>query len=65
MRAFDIEIKNGGELWIGSRNCRYHGKADISLHGKETDYSKKKNDGKLEAAHVGMKYLWARQKSGW
>jgi len=27
----------GGELWIGSRQCRYQGKADIVLYGNKED----------------------------
>ena len=36
LRAKSIEI-NGGELWIGSRSCRYQGNADIVLYGNEGD----------------------------
>ena len=71
LRAFDIQIKKtkdckecgNGELWIGSRRCRYNGKADISLHGKETHYSQSSSDGKLKDLHVGMKFLWAGEGS--
>ena len=39
-----------GELWIGSRSCRYEGLADIVLYGNREDMT--------ENHHVGTKYLW-------
>lgn len=50
LRAKYIEIADGGELWIGSRKCRYQGKADIVLYGNKEDMP----------SHnvVGEKYLW-------
>ena len=35
LRAKSIEIDTDGELWIGSRACRYQGRADIVLYGNE------------------------------
>ena len=49
LRAKSIEI-NGGELWIGSRSCRYQGKADIVLYGNEGDHPWN--------SVAGNKYIW-------
>jgi len=35
LRAKNIQIRDHGELWVGSRGCRYQGKADIVLYGNE------------------------------
>ena len=40
----------GGELWIGSRSCRYQGEAHIVLYGNREDMQ--------EHDMVGTKYLW-------
>ena len=40
-------------MWIGSRQCRYQGKADIVLYGNSGDME----DNKL----AGEKYLWTKQ----
>ena len=37
LRAKSIEIKDGGEMWIGSRTCRYQGLADVVLYGNRAD----------------------------
>jgi len=50
IRAKYIEIADGGELWIGSRKCRYQGKADIVLYGNKGDMP--------SHTVVGEKYLW-------
>ena len=50
IRAKYIEIAAGGELWIGSRQCRYQGKADIVLYGNKEDMTATKD-------HIGEKYL--------
>ena len=40
-------------MWIGSRQCRYQGKADIVLYG---------NSGDMEDHPLaGEKYLWTKQ----
>jgi len=44
-------MANNGELWIGSRSCRYQGLADIVLYGNREDMP--------ENHHAGTKYLWA------
>ena len=41
---------NNGELWIGSRSCRYQGLADVVLYGNLEDMT--------ADHHVGVKYLW-------
>ena len=35
LRAKNIQIRDYGELWVGSRACRYQGRADIVLYGNE------------------------------
>ena len=52
LRAKSIKIQNGGELWIGSRQCRYQGKADIVLYGNKEDMP--------SHSVVGEKYLWTK-----
>ena len=37
-------------MWVGSRSCRYKGRADIILYGNQEDMA--------ENHHVGRKYLW-------
>ena len=37
LRAKSIKVTNGGELWIGSRSCRYQGMADVVLYGNRND----------------------------
>ena len=49
LRAKNILIRNSGELWIGSRSCRYQGRADIAIYG-DVDLS-------MEHAVAGQKYL--------
>ena len=49
LRAKSIEI-NGGELWVGSRSCRYQGNADIVLYGNEGDHPWN--------TVAGNKYIW-------
>ena len=67
LRALAIKVASDGELWIGSRSCRYQGKADIVLYGNLED---------MEEHHqVGTKYLWlasggtvelhGREKTSW
>ena len=36
LRAKSIKIDNHGEMWIGSRSCRYHGNADVILYGNRS-----------------------------
>ena len=36
LRAKSIKIDNHGEMWIGSRSCRYHGNADVVLYGNRS-----------------------------
>ena len=55
LRAVNIKISAEGQLWIGSRNCRYQGYADISLYGDR--------DAHEPDEHTGYKYLWASGKS--
>ena len=50
LRAKSIEIKDGGEMWIGSRTCRYQGLADVVLYGNRSDMD--------NHDMVGRKYLW-------
>ena len=50
LRAKSIEIKDGGEMWIGSRTCRYQGLADVVLYGNRADMD--------NHDMVGRKYLW-------
>ena len=50
LRAKSIKIHDRGELWVGSRDCRYQGKADIVLYGNKEDMN--------EHSMVGTKYLW-------
>ena len=72
MRATDIKVASGGELWIGSRkdknggdSCRYESKADISLYGLENGYIPKDEEGsKMENSEFGWRFLWAHQGSG-
>jgi len=52
LRAKSVEVTDHGELWIGSRSCRYLGKADIVLYGNEGDMPE-------SDARPGSKYLWA------
>ena len=52
LRAKSVEVTDHGELWIGSRSCRYLGKADIVLYGNEGDMAE-------SDARPGSKYLWA------
>ena len=35
LRAMAINVKDGGELWIGSRSCRYKGKARVPNQAKK------------------------------
>ena len=49
LRAKSIKIDNG-EMWIGSRSCRYQGNADVVLYGNREDMD--------EHVMVGTKYLW-------
>ena len=35
LRAKSVEVADHGELWIGSRSCRYLGKADIVLYDSQ------------------------------
>ena len=46
-----IQVWQDGELWIGSRNCRYQGEADISLYGNRDAHDRN--------GIVGYKWLWA------
>ena len=48
-----VQIRDDGELWIGSRACRYLGLADIALYGNPEDHT----------AHsvAGHKYLHVAQ----
>ena len=50
LRAKSIKIDDRGEMWIGSRSCRYQGNADVVLYGNREDMS--------EHSMVGTKYLW-------
>ena len=49
LRALAIKVENDGELWIGSRSCRYQGNADIVLYGNSND---------MESDRPGRKWLW-------
>ena len=44
-----------GQMWIGSRSCRYQGYADVVLYGDR--------DAHEPDEHTGYKYLWASGKS--
>ena len=57
LRAKSIEIKDDGELWIGSRSCRYQGQADIVLYGEENDMTTN--------SQAGVKYIWAHDGGVW
>ena len=48
--GFYLQIVGDGEMWVGSRSCRYKGRADIILYGNQEDMA--------ENHHVGRKYLW-------
>ena len=50
LRAKSIKIHDNGEMWVGSRSCRYQGEADVVLFGNKEDMT--------EHPHVGTKYLW-------
>ena len=50
LRAKSIKIHNNGEMWIGSRTCRYQGNADVILYGNREDM--------VEDVTAGTKYLW-------
>ena len=50
LRAKSIKIHNDGEMWIGSRTCRYQGNADVVLYGNREDM--------VEDIMAGTKYLW-------
>ena len=50
LRAKSIKIEDGGEMWIGSRSCRYQGNADVVLYGNKEDMT--------EDVLAGTKYLW-------
>lgn len=45
-----IQIGQDGEMWIGSRKCRYQGLADVVLFGNLEDM--------VDHHQVGTKYLW-------
>ena len=50
LRALSIHVSNNGEIWIGSRACRYQHKATISLYGD--------NDAMEDIGGVGKKFVW-------
>ena len=50
LRAKSIVIHSGGELWIGSRSCRYEGLADLVLYGNEEDMT-------FQHPNPGVKFL--------
>ena len=69
LRATDIRVAWGGELWIGSRKCRYESKADISLYGLENGYipkdpNNKDNGSKMKNPGFGWRFLHASKGSG-
>ena len=68
LRATDIKVAAEGELWVGSRSCRYQGKADISLYGMENGYIPKEltkdNGSTMKNTGFGWRFLWATEKSG-
>ena len=39
-RAMALKAENGGEIWAGSRSCRYQGKLDIALYGDHGDHDR-------------------------
>ena len=53
IRAKSIKVEKGGQMWVGSRSCRYQGKLDIALYGNREDMPEDK--------YVGTKWLWAYQ----
>ena len=55
LRAVNIKVSSEGEMWIGSRSCRYQGYADVVLYGDR--------DAHEPDEHTGYKYLWASGKS--
>ena len=55
LRAVNIKISSEGEMWIGSRSCRYQGYADVVIYGDR--------DAHEPDEHTGYKYLWAASKS--
>ena len=67
LRAKNIKLRDGGELWIGSRKHRYQGKADIVLYGDLTDHEEDNVVGHkfLHVSNQGVLEMHGKEKLHW
>ncbi|CBY20187.1 unnamed protein product [Oikopleura dioica] len=64
-RALALKAEGGGEIWAGSRNCRYQGRLDITLYGDEDAMEQDMGVKYLHADEGGVIELHGKEKHHW
>ena len=64
-RALALKAENGGEIWAGSRKCRYQGKLDIALYGNRNSMDKDFGRKYFHADRDGVVEVHGKEKWHW